>query len=201
MGDLLRNEVLLRIEDLQVTFRTYAGLIYAVNGMSFEVLKGEIFGLVGESGCGKSVTSLAVQCILPHQCKIAGRILFDGEDLALKSETEMEAFRGKRIAMIFQDPSSSLNPVFTVGNQMLRIIRFHTGKTQIEARKRALRLFEEVALPDPVRIYRTYPHELSGGMQQRVMIAMALASGAELLIADEPTTALDVTIQAQILEL
>jgi len=195
------GEVLLHIDDLQVTFRTYAGLVYAVNGMSFEVRRGEIFGLVGESGCGKSVTSLAVQRILPRQSKMTGRILFDGEDLAQKSEAEMGAYRGKRIAMIFQDPSASLNPVFTVGNQMVRIIRFHTGVSREEARKRALKLFEEVTLPDPERIYRTYPHELSGGMQQRAMIAMALASGAELLIADEPTTALDVTIQAQILEL
>jgi peptide/nickel transport system ATP-binding protein len=195
------EDVLLRIEDLEVVFRTYAGQIFAVNGMSFEVNRGEIFGLVGESGCGKSVTSLAIQRILPHQTRMTGKITFAGEDLAPKSEAEMGAIRGKRIAMIFQDPSASLNPVFDVGNQIIRIILYHNHISKKEARQRALKLFEEVALPDPGRILRTYPHELSGGMQQRVMIAMALASGAELLIADEPTTALDVTIQAQILEL
>jgi peptide/nickel transport system ATP-binding protein len=196
------DEVLLSIQDLQVQFRTYAGTVYAVNGMSFDVLRGEIFGLVGESGCGKSVTSLAVMRILPGQGRLTGgRILFDGQDLALKSDAEMREVRGRRIAMIFQDPSASLNPVFSVGNQVRRIIRYHTRESKRDANQRAVKLFEEVALPDPERILELYPHELSGGMQQRVMIAMALASGAELLIADEPTTALDVTIQSQILEL
>lgn len=193
---------LLSIEDLYVTFETYVGRVYAVNGMSFDVQPGEIFGLVGESGCGKSVTSLAVLRILPSHGQITGgKIIFDGRDLTQASEEEMRAIRGRQIAMIFQDPSTSLNPVFTIGNQITRIIRYHTGASGQAANRRALELFGEVALPDPERVMRAYPHELSGGMQQRVMIAMALASGARLLIADEPTTALDVTIQDQILEL
>jgi oligopeptide/dipeptide ABC transporter ATP-binding protein len=193
---------LLSIEDLYVAFQTYAGRVYAVNGMSFDVQAGEIFGLVGESGCGKSVTSLAVLRILPGHGQItAGRIVFDGRDLTQASEEEMHSIRGRQIAMIFQDPSTSLNPVFSIGNQITRIIRYHTGASPQAANRRALELFGEVALPDPERVMRSYPHELSGGMQQRVMIAMALASGARLLIADEPTTALDVTIQDQILEL
>jgi oligopeptide/dipeptide ABC transporter ATP-binding protein len=195
-------ETLLSVEDLQVTFQTYAGTVYAVNGMTFEVGKGEFFGLVGESGCGKSVTSLAILGILPGQGKITGgRITFLGQELTQAQEAVLQEVRGKKIAMIFQDPSASLNPVFTVGNQINRIIRYHTGVSHKEAHQKAMKLFEEVALPDPECIYTTYPHQLSGGMQQRVMIAMALASGANLLIADEPTTALDVTIQEQILEL
>jgi peptide/nickel transport system ATP-binding protein/oligopeptide transport system ATP-binding protein len=193
---------LLSIQDLHVVFPTYAGNVYAVNGMSFDVRQGEVFGLVGESGCGKSVTSLAVLHILPGRGSItSGRILFDGKDLVQASEAELQAVRGRQISMIFQDPSTSLNPVFTAGNQILRILRHHKGLSTEDARRRALELFEEVALPEPRRVFRSYPHELSGGMQQRVMIAMALASGARLLIADEPTTALDVTIQDQILQL
>lgn len=196
------NDPLLTIENLHVRFNTYAGTVYAVNGMTFAVRRGEIFGLVGESGCGKSVTGLAALRMVPYPGEIVnGRVLFDGEDLLEKSEAEMRNIRGARIAMIFQDPSASLNPVFTVGNQIKRIIREHTPASRSEAVERALEMFGAVGLPDPRRILRTYPHELSGGMQQRVMIAMALSSGAELLIADEPTTALDVTIQAQILEL
>jgi len=196
------QDILLSIKNLHVTFDTYAGKIYAVNGMSFNVHKGEIFGLVGESGCGKSVTSLAIMRILPGKGKISeGNIFFHGEDLLVRSEEEMSRIRGRQISMIFQDPSASLNPVFTIGNQIVRIIRYQTGCSAKEARQKAISLFEEVSLPDPERMMKTYPHELSGGMQQRVMIAMAIASGAELLIADEPTTALDVTIQNQILEL
>jgi oligopeptide/dipeptide ABC transporter ATP-binding protein len=193
---------ILIIEDLEVRFDTYAGTVHAVNGMSFEVQAGEMFGLVGESGCGKSVTGLAVLRAIPSPGRIEnGRIVFAGEDVMAKSEEEMHDLRGGRIAMIFQDPTASLNPVFTVGNQINRQIRQHNDMNKKEAKKRALKMFEEVGLPDPERIYDDYPHELSGGMKQRVMIAMGLASGAELLIADEPTTALDVTIQAQILSL
>jgi peptide/nickel transport system ATP-binding protein len=196
------DEWLLSIQDLHVLFPTYAGYVYAVNGMSFGVRQGEVFGLVGESGCGKSVTSLAVLRILPGRGRISsGRILFNGKDLVLASEAELQAVRGRQISMIFQDPSTSLNPVFTAGNQIVRILRYHKGLSAGDARRRALELFEEVALPEPRRVFKSYPHELSGGMQQRVMIAMALASGAQLLIADEPTTALDVTIQDQILQL
>ncbi len=193
---------LLSVENLHVRFDTYAGQVHAVNGMTFDVRRGEIFGLVGESGCGKSVTGLAILGMVPYPGRVtAGRILFDGEDLLQKGEPELQRLRGRRIAMIFQDPAAALNPVFTVGNQISRIIRHHMAVSRREAYERALAMFEAVGLPDPPRIYRSYPHELSGGMQQRVMIAMALSSGAELLIADEPTTALDVTIQAQILDL
>ena len=198
----MADSPLLSIQDLHVVFPTYAGNVFAVNGMSFDVRQGEVFGLVGESGCGKSVTSLAVLRILPGRGQItSGRVLFDGKDLVQAPEAELQAVRGRQISMIFQDPSTSLNPVFTAGNQIVRILRHHKGMSSDEARSRALELFEEVALPEPRRVFRSYPHELSGGMQQRVMIAMALASGARLLIADEPTTALDVTIQDQILQL
>ncbi len=196
------SEVLLSVEDLHVRFRTYAGVVHAVNGMTFDVRRGEIFGLVGESGCGKTVTGFAVLRMVPSPGEIVqGRIKFQSEDLLQKSESEMQKVRGGRIAMIFQDPSASLNPVFSIGSQVTRVIRQHVSVGQDEARQRALEMFEAVGLPDPPGVLRAYPHELSGGMQQRAMIAMALSSGAELLIADEPTTALDVTIQAQILAL
>lgn len=196
------TEPILSIEDLHVRFNTYAGTVHAVNGMTFEMQPGEMFGLVGESGCGKSVTGLAVLRAVPSPGYIEnGRITFAGEDIMAKSEDEMRDLRGGRIAMIFQDPTASLNPVFSVGNQITRQIRQHNEMGKNEAKERALEMFDEVGLPDPERIYRAYPYELSGGMKQRVMIAMGLASGAELLIADEPTTALDVTIQAQILSL
>lgn len=196
------SDPILSIENLHVRFDTYAGTVHAVNGMSFEMQRGEMFGLVGESGCGKSVTGLAVMRAVPSPGRIEnGRIFFNGEDVMLKEESEMQDLRGGRIAMIFQDPTASLNPVFTSGNQINRQIRQHSSVGKKEAKARALEMFDAVGLPDPERIYRAYPHELSGGMKQRVMIAMGLASGAELLIADEPTTALDVTIQAQILAL
>ncbi len=193
---------ILAIEDLHVHFDTYAGTVHAVNGMSLHVVPGEMFGLVGESGCGKSVTGLAALRAVPAPGRIEnGRVLFKGEDIMQKSESDMQQLRGGRIAMIFQDPTASLNPLFTAGNQITRQIRQHHNLSKQAAKERALQMFNEVGLPDPQRIYTAYPHELSGGMKQRVMIAMALACGAELLIADEPTTALDVTIQAQILSL
>jgi peptide/nickel transport system ATP-binding protein len=196
------NDALLSIEDLHVQFVTYAGVVKAVNGMSFQVREGEVFGLVGESGCGKSVTGYSVLRMVPHPGEITrGRITFQNEDLLTKSEDEMRRIRGGRIAMIFQDPSASLNPVFSIGNQVTRVIRHHLPVGKGEARELALSMFDSVGLPDPPRVFRSYPHELSGGMKQRVMIGMALSSGAELLIADEPSTALDVTIQAQILTL
>jgi peptide/nickel transport system ATP-binding protein len=196
------KDVVLAVENLHVRFKTYAGTVQAVMGMTFEVRRGEVFGLVGESGCGKSVTGLSVLRMIQHPGEIAdGRILFDGEDLLQVSEERMQHIRGGRIAMIFQDPSASLNPVFSLGSQITRITRYHLKLGKEAARDRALDMFQAVGLPDPEGIFRSYPHELSGGMQQRAMIAMALSSGAELLIADEPTTALDVTIQAQILEL
>lgn len=196
------SQVLVSVENLHVQFRTYAGIVYALNGVTFDIRRGEIFGLVGETGCGKSVTGLSLLRLVPPPGEItAGRIIFDGEDLLSKSEAEMRGIRGRRIAMVFQDPAASLNPVFSVEDQLVGIIRHHQRVAQGEARRQAVSTLHAVGLPDPERMLRAYPHELSGGMQQRVMIAMALSSGAELLIADEPTTALDVTIQAQILAL
>jgi oligopeptide/dipeptide ABC transporter ATP-binding protein len=193
---------ILAVENLHVRFDTYAGTVHAVNGMTFEVHPGEMVGLVGESGCGKSVTGLAAIGMIDHPGRIVdGRVLFHGEDLATKSKEEMLTIRGGRIAMIFQNPGASLNPVFTIGNQTTRLIRLHTGASRMEARERALTMYNAVGLPNPERIFKAYPHNLSGGMQQRAMIAMALACDAELLIADEPTTALDVTVQAQMLAL
>ena len=195
-------EELLTVDNLHIHFNTYAGIVYAVNGMSFQMSRQDIFGLVGESGCGKSVTGFGILRMVPPPGKItSGRILFHNRDLLLYSEEEMRAVRGRRVTMIFQDPSATLNPLFTCGNQITRLIRIHTSASAKEAQKRAIEMFEAVALPQPENIMKSYPHELSGGMQQRVMIAMALAPGAELLIADEPSTALDVTIQAQILSL
>jgi oligopeptide/dipeptide ABC transporter ATP-binding protein len=196
------NTPYLSIEDLHVQFNTYAGIVRAVNGVSFDIRSGEMFGLVGESGCGKTVTGLAILRAIPPPGRIKkGRIFFKGEDLITKSESEMRDIRGGRIAMIFQDPTASLNPVFSVGYQISLQITQHRHVSKKEAKQLALAMFSEVGLPHAKSTYNAYPHELSGGMQQRVMIAMALASGAELLIADEPTTALDVTIQAQILAL
>ncbi len=196
------TEPLLRIEDLYVRFRTDEGTIRAVNGVNLEIMPGEMFGLVGESGCGKSVTGLSILKLVPHPGRITrGKIWFRGENLLEKPESAMREIRGRHIAMIFQDPMSSLNPVFTVGHQITRVIRRHHHVSRREAWERAAGTLDDLGIPDPERVMRSYPYELSGGMQQRVMIAIALSCGAELLIADEPTTALDVTIQAQILEL
>ncbi len=194
---------LLAVRGLLVRFRTHDGLIHAVNGISFELDRGERLGLVGESGCGKSVTNLAIIRLLP---KPAGRIeggsvLFDGEDLVTMPESDIREIRGRDIAMIFQDPMTSLNPVLTVEEQMIETIQAHRTQSKTEARARAVELLGMVGIPQPEKRLRAYPHQFSGGMRQRVMIAMALALEPKLLIADEPTTALDVTIQAQVLEL
>ena len=192
----------LQIEDLHVHFRTHAGIVHAVNGMTFAVQRGEIFGLVGESGCGKSVTGMAtLNMVKSPGSIISGRIRLSGEDLVGKTDAEMMSIRGRRIAMIFQDPTASLNPVFTIGAQISSLVRLHRGASKGEAFEHSAETLASVGLPEPEKIMHSYPHELSGGMQQRAMIAMALACGAELLIADEPTTALDVTIQSQILHL
>ncbi len=192
---------LLVVEDLRVQFDTFDGIVKALEGVSFEVNEGETFGLVGETGCGKTVTTLAIMKLLPENGTItSGRILLRGENLLKKSEEEMRGLRGRRISMIFQDPAASLNPVFTVGEQITRVIKTHQGLEDDVARQKAIKAFGLVALPEPEKVLRTYPHELSGGMQQRVMIAMALSSNPDLMIADEPTSALDVTIQAQVLE-
>src|ERR1051325_3347784 len=193
---------LLEVRNLQTHFPTRAGLVRAVDGISFYLDRGELLGLVGESGCGKSMTALSIMRLIAPPGKIVnGEILFDGKDLLKLSDSEMREMRGDDIAMIFQDPMTSLNPVFTVGEQIAEALRLHRKLSRAEARKAAVEAMREVAIPDPELRANDYPHQLSGGMRQRVMIAMALACDPKLLIADEPTTALDVTIQAQILEL
>jgi oligopeptide/dipeptide ABC transporter ATP-binding protein len=193
---------LLEVRNLQTQFPTRAGLVRAVDGVSFHLDKGELLGLVGESGCGKSITALSVMRLIASPGKIvSGEILFDGEDLLKLSEHRLREIRGDDIAMIFQDPMTSLNPVYTVGDQIGEALRLHRKLSKAEARRATIEAMREVSIPDPTRRVDDYPHQLSGGMRQRVMIAMALACDPKLLIADEPTTALDVTIQAQILEL
>ena len=194
---------LLSVSDLIVRFRTHDGLIHAVNGVSFDLDEGETLGLVGESGCGKSVTNLAVLRLLPQPAgRIeGGAVYFEGADLTQVSESSMRELRGRDIAMIFQDPMTSLNPVLTIEEQMVETIRAHREVSKAAARTRAIELLEMVGIPKPETRLRAFPHQFSGGMRQRVMIAMALALEPKLLIADEPTTALDVTIQAQVLDL
>jgi oligopeptide/dipeptide ABC transporter ATP-binding protein len=194
---------LLEIKNLKVNFRTYYGLANVLDLERLSIYKGETFGLAGESGSGKSITALSIFNLVP--CPPGniedGEILYGGENLLKKSEREMRQIRGKKLSMIFQDPMSSLNPVFTVGQQITRVILQHEKISKKQAYLRALELFELVKLPDPETTFKKYPHELSGGMRQRVVIAMALSCGAEFLIADEPTRALDVTIQAGVLRL
>jgi oligopeptide/dipeptide ABC transporter ATP-binding protein len=193
---------LLEIKGLHTSFYTRDGLVRAVDGIDFHVDRGEILGLVGESGCGKSVTSLSIMRLVASPGRIVGgEILFDEQDLLKLKDDDMRKIRGDRISMIFQQPTSSLNPVWDVGRQIEEVLRIHRGLKGTAAEQRTLELLEMVGIPDPKRRLRSYPHEMSGGMAQRVMIAMALACEPELLIADEPTTALDVTIQAQILDL
>ncbi|CAN5557490.1 ABC transporter ATP-binding protein [soil metagenome] len=193
---------LLEVSNLQTHFPTRAGLVKAVNDVSFQIDEGELLGLVGESGCGKSITALSVMRLISEPGKIAaGSIKFKGEDLTTASRERMREIRGNDIAMIFQDPMTSLNPVFTVGEQIAEALRLHRKLDKKQAWAAAVDAMREVSIPAPERRAADYPHQLSGGMRQRVMIAMALACDPVLLIADEPTTALDVTIQAQILEL
>ncbi len=193
---------LLEVENLATHFPTRAGLVRAVDGVSFHLDRGELLGLVGESGCGKSITALSIMRLIAPPGKIvAGEILLEGRNLLQVSNSEMRAVRGNDIAMIFQDPMTSLNPVFTVGEQIAEALRLHRNLSRREARQGAIEAMHEVSIPDPALRASDYPHQLSGGMRQRVMIAMALACDPRVLIADEPTTALDVTIQAQILEL
>jgi oligopeptide/dipeptide ABC transporter ATP-binding protein len=196
------RETLLEVRDLRTTYSTRAGIVQAVTGVDLTVARGEVLGLVGESGCGKSVTSLSILGLITRPGRIeSGEARFDGQDLLRLPDRELRAVRGNRIAMIFQQPTSSLNPVMRVGDQVGEVLELHRGMKRRAARERALELMAMVGIPDPRRRLAAYPHEMSGGMAQRVMIAMALACEPELLIADEPTTALDVTIQAQILDL
>ena len=193
---------LLDVKNLHTHFETREGLVCAVEGVSFYLDRGELLGLVGESGCGKSMTALSIMRLVASPGRIvAGEILFDGKNLLQLSNAEMRAVRGNDIAMIFQDPMTSLNPVFTVGEQIAEALRLHRALSRKEAHAAAIEAMREVSIPDPTLRADDYPHQLSGGMRQRVMIAMALACDPKLLIADEPTTALDVTIQAQILDL
>jgi oligopeptide/dipeptide ABC transporter ATP-binding protein len=196
------REPLLSLEDLRVQFSTARGTVYAVNGVSFDIAPGETLGLVGESGCGKSVTSLALLGILARNGRVSsGRALFEGRDLLRLKDSELRGIRGREIAMVFQDPMTSLNPVLTIGRQIREVLQTHFGLGKDEAVRKAGELLERVGIPSADLRLKDYPHQFSGGMRQRAMIAMALACEPKLLIADEPTTALDVTIQAQILDL
>ncbi len=194
--------MLLEVKNLETEFKIKRGLVKAVNGVSFEIEKGEILAVVGESGSGKSVTSLSIMGLIEKPGRISnGEILFNGQDLTKMSKKEMQAIRGDKISMIFQEPMTSLNPVYRIKDQIVESILTHTKMTKKEAEDHAVEMLRLVGIPDPERRAEDYPHQMSGGMRQRVMIAMALACNPELLIADEPTTALDVTIQAQILDL
>jgi peptide/nickel transport system ATP-binding protein/oligopeptide transport system ATP-binding protein len=194
---------LLSVRNLTIAFDTEQGPVAAVENLSFDIRAGQVLGLVGESGCGKSVTALSIMGLLPNPPGrvSGGEILFQGADLLKKSRREMRRTRGKLISMIFQEPLTSLNPVFTIGDQLVETVKWHESMGTAAARRRAVEMLDKVGIPSPAARLDDYPHQLSGGMRQRVMIAMALACTPALLVADEPTTALDVTIQAQILDL
>ena len=197
------EDPVLSVKNLQTSFLTDNGEVAAVDNIDFHINEGEILGVVGESGCGKSVTSLSIMGLVPSPPGkiVGGEILYKGEDLTKASEKRMRQIRGNEIAMIFQEPMTSLNPLFTIGNQMMETIRLHHKWTKTQVRERAIEMLELVGLPNAESLLNDYPHQLSGGMRQRVMIAMAMVCHPQVLIADEPTTALDVTIQAQILKL
>ncbi len=196
------TQKLLEVKNLRTSFFTHLGEVKAIRGISFHVNEGEAIGIVGESGSGKSVSSLSVMRLLQFPGKIVGgEVLFKGENLVNKPKKEMMKIRGNEIAMIFQDPMTSLNPVFTVGNQIMEVILKHQKITKTEAKEKAIEMLKLVGIPSPEKRIKNYPHEFSGGMRQRAMVAIALSCEPDLLIADEPTTALDVTIQAQILDL
>jgi peptide/nickel transport system ATP-binding protein len=195
------TSALLEVTDLSVRFETDDGATHAVDGFSFFLEAGEVLGIVGESGCGKSVTMLSLLRLLPATAQVTGRALFDGADLLVASSSRLRAIRGREISFVFQEPMTSLNPAFTVGRQVGEVLRRHLGLSRPQARERTIELLQLVRIPAPSRRVDEYPHQLSGGMRQRVMIAMALACDPKILIADEPTTALDVTIQAGILDL
>ena len=194
---------LFEIKNLKTFFHTEAGTVKAVNDVSFDIYKGEVLGIVGESGSGKSVTSLSINRLIPNPPGeiVSGKIIYDGQNLLDLSYEEMRAYRGRHISMIFQEPMTSLNPVLRVGTQMNEVLIEHNGLSEEEATKKSIKMLDAVGIPEPERRINDYPHQFSGGMRQRIMIAMALQCNPSLLIADEPTTALDVTIQAQILDL
>ena len=194
---------LLSVQDLRTHFFTRAGVVRAVDGVSFDLRVGETLGIVGESGSGKSVTALSIMRLIPTPPGriVSGHMIFDGQDLLTIGKSRLRQLRGNQISMIFQDPMTSLNPVFTIGHQVEETLRAHTSLSRTQVRARAIELLERVGIPTPERRLRDYPHNFSGGMRQRVVIAIALACNPKLIIADEPTTALDVTIQAQILDL
>jgi len=193
---------LLKVENLKTYFETEEGLVRAVDGVSFELEQGRVLGIVGESGSGKSVMSLSIMRLVPYPGKIVdGKIYFNGMDITQADEKTMQSIRGNKISMVFQDPMTSLNPVFKIGYQLIEAVLAHREVNVVEAKELAVKALKEVGLPDPEDALNRYPHEFSGGMRQRVMIAMALINNPAILIADEPTTALDVTIQAQILDL
>ena len=195
-------EKILEVNDLKTYFYTEKGVLPAVDGLSFHLKEGEVLAIVGESGCGKSVSSMSLINMVPYPGKIAGgEILYKGEDIVKKTPAQMQKIRGSQISIIFQDPISSLNPVFKIGRQLNETLMQHRGLSKSEANEQAVLSLASVGIPDPISFLHKYPHELSGGMCQRVMIAIALCCGPKILIADEPTTALDVTIQAQILRL
>jgi peptide/nickel transport system ATP-binding protein len=194
-------EPLLEVRDLSVQLRTHRGPAYAVRNVSFTLERGGTLGLVGESGCGKSITVMALMGLLPDSAKVTGSIVFEGQELVGKTDRQMCALRGDRMGMIFQEPMTALNPVHTIGRQVAEPLRLHRGMSAAQAKDEAIRLLDRVGIPDAARRFDAYPHQFSGGQRQRITIAMALACGPDLLIADEPTTALDVTIQRQILDL
>ncbi|TCK26531.1 peptide/nickel transport system ATP-binding protein [Pseudonocardia endophytica] len=194
------SDVLMTVSDLTVTFPSADGAVQAVRGVDYTLRRGEVLGIVGESGSGKSVTSMAVMGLLPRTATITGSIMFDGRDLLTLKEDELTKIRGERIAMIFQDPMTSLNPVYTAGYQIAEAVLAHRDVSKAQARERAIELLRTVRIPNPEQRVDSYPHELSGGMRQRVVIAIAMANDPDVIIADEPTTALDVTVQAQVLD-
>jgi peptide/nickel transport system ATP-binding protein len=197
----VQSKPLLHVKDLRVSLQTAEGRVDALRGISFQMLAGQTLGLIGESGCGKSLTALAIMGLLPDRSVTTGSIAFNGEELVNASDEGLRTIRGARIAMIFQEPMTALNPLHTIATQVAEPLRLHQGLSRSQAQARALKLLERVQLPRARERLNAYPHQLSGGQRQRVMIAMALACGPDLLIADEPTTALDVTIQKEVLQL
>lgn len=197
------NRILLEVQNLKTHFETSFGRVRAVDGVSFSVKKGYTLGIVGESGCGKTVLALSIMRLIPIPPGkiVSGNILFDGTDLLSLQEEEMRKIRGKEMSMIFQEPMTSLNPVFKIGEQIAEVIRLHQGSSKKDATHRATEMLRVVGIPSPQKRYKDFPHQMSGGMRQRVMIAMALSCNPRLMLADEPTTALDVTIQSQIIDL